>query len=62
MRMVTKGEPDQYFPVAHTCFNDLELPRYSSFEVMKQRIVWAIENTTAIDGDRVEHGDIAWDT
>ena len=62
MRMVTKNSPDQYFPVAHTCFNDLELPRYSSVDVMKTKILWAIENTTAIDGDRIEHGDIAWDS
>ena len=32
-------------PTAHTCFNQLVLPIYSSFEVCKERITFAINNT-----------------
>uniref|UniRef100_A0A3B4A668 HECT domain-containing protein n=1 Tax=Periophthalmus magnuspinnatus TaxID=409849 RepID=A0A3B4A668_9GOBI len=29
---------DQYFPQSHTCFTALELPQYSSKELMKMRL------------------------
>ena len=44
---------DAQFPVAHTCFFSLELPAYSSVEVMKERLQFAIFNCEAIDGDEV---------
>lgn len=50
-----------FFPIAHTCFNGLELPNYSSKEVMRRKILYAIENTTSIDGDTVEHSDVQWE-
>ena len=58
MRHYDQGTPDIFFPIAHTCFNGLELPNYSSKEVMKAKILWAIENTTSIDGDKIERVDI----
>ena len=42
---------DGMLPVSHTCFFSLELPRYSSLELMKTRLRYAIHNCTAIDGD-----------
>jgi hypothetical protein len=48
--------PDSYFPVAHTCFFSLELPRYSSLEIMKERLRYAIYNCQAIDGDETGVG------
>ena len=42
---------DRYFPVAHTCFFALELPAYSTQELMKARFRYAIHNCEAIDGD-----------
>ncbi|CAF0899632.1 unnamed protein product [Brachionus calyciflorus] len=39
----TKGG-DSYFPVAHTCFNLLDLPMYSSEELMRDRLLVAIEH------------------
>ena len=46
------GRPaDQYLPVAHTCFFSLELPRYSSLQVTRERLQYAIFNCQAIDGD-----------
>ena len=42
---------DRYFPVTHTCFFALELPAYSTHELMKARFRYAIQNCEAIDGD-----------
>lgn len=37
---------DNHFPVAHTCFNILDLPEvYSSVDKLKQQLIIAIENT-----------------
>ena len=61
IRHPSHGSPDSFFPIAHTCFNGLELPNYSSKEVMRRKILYSIENTTSIDGDTVEHTDIQWE-
>ena len=36
---------DAYFPVAHTCFNLLDLPQYTSEQVLRERLLTAIEHT-----------------
>ena len=37
---------DDYLPVAHTCYNLLDIPNtFSSIEKMKEKIVQAIENS-----------------
>jgi len=46
-----RSPPDAYYPVAHTCFFQLELPRYSTYEIMREKIRYAIFNCQAIDGD-----------
>jgi len=51
-----KSPPDNYFPVAHTCFFSLELPRYSSYDIMKDKLRYAIYNCQAIDGDDTSIG------
>jgi len=42
---------DQFLPISHTCFFQLELPRYSSLDIMHQKILYAITHCTAVDGD-----------
>jgi len=42
---------DDKLPIAHTCFFSLELPNYSSYEVLRKKIVFAIFNCLAIDVD-----------
>ena len=32
-------------PKAHTCFNQLVLPRYQSLEILQQKLKYAISNT-----------------
>jgi E3 ubiquitin-protein ligase HERC2 len=51
-----KSPADSYFPVAHTCFFSLELPRYSTIEIMKDKLRYAIFNCEAIDGDDTSTG------
>jgi E3 ubiquitin-protein ligase HERC4 len=36
---------DKYLPVAHTCFNLLDLPRYSTKEKLKYKLLQAIQQT-----------------
>ncbi|XP_057620620.1 probable E3 ubiquitin-protein ligase HERC3 isoform X1 [Chionomys nivalis] len=35
---------EEYLPVAHTCYNLLDLPKYSSKEIMKARLTQALDN------------------
>jgi len=42
---------DDKLPISHTCFFSLELPNYSSYKVMRKKLLFAITNTQAIDVD-----------
>lgn len=53
------GNPDGYMPVAHTCFFQIDLPPYSSKEIMKEKFLYAITHCQAIDLDRIADG--GWD-
>lgn len=45
------NDPDDFLPEAQTCFFSLALPRYSSPEVMKQKLLYAITTCRDIDAD-----------
>lgn len=51
LQAITCENPDQSFPIAHTCFFTLDLPDYSSAEVACKKLVYAAFNTSSIDGD-----------
>lgn len=51
-----KSPADSYLPISHTCFFSLELPRYSTLEIMKEKLRYAIYNCQAIDGDDTSVG------
>ncbi|XP_077073484.1 putative E3 ubiquitin-protein ligase HERC4 isoform X1 [Siphateles boraxobius] len=38
------GGGEQYFPVAHTCFNMLDLPKYTSKDTLREKLLQAIEH------------------
>ncbi|XP_062851882.1 probable E3 ubiquitin-protein ligase HERC4 [Trichomycterus rosablanca] len=38
------GGGEQYLPVAHTCFNLLDLPKYTSLETLREKLLHAIEH------------------
>ncbi|KAK2942721.1 hypothetical protein BLNAU_22362 [Blattamonas nauphoetae] len=42
---------DMFLPVSHTCNQSLELPLYSSVQVMRSKIVYAATNCVSIDTD-----------
>lgn len=48
--------PDLFLPVSHTCFFSIDLPQYSSKEIMKDKMLYAIYNCVAIDGDDTSTG------
>jgi len=50
------GNPDAFLPQAHTCFMSLSLPEYTSHEIMKNRLLFAINNCNAIDADDTGEG------
>jgi hypothetical protein len=50
---------DRALPSSHTCFFQLDLPEYSSYEILRDRLLYACEHGQAIDTD---HGNIrVWD-
>ena len=51
LQAFSRSPADSYFPVSHTCFFSLELPAYSSLEIMKDKLRYACFNCEAIDGD-----------
>jgi len=46
-----RESPDEYLPKAATCFFALSLPRYSSDEVMREKLLYACTECLAMDGD-----------
>eukprot|EP01083_Nonionella_stella_P076243 207667_1 len=42
---------DVLLPRSHTCFFSLQLPSYSSLQIMKQRFLYAMYNTASMDRD-----------
>lgn len=38
------GGGEQYLPVAHTCFNLLDLPKYTSTAMLRSKLLEAIEH------------------
>jgi hypothetical protein len=43
--------PDKYLPRAHTCFFSINLPKYTSYEIMREKLRYAIYNCTEMDAD-----------
>jgi hypothetical protein len=59
VRMLVKAstvryrDPDQALPRADTCFFNIEIPSYSSREVMRERLQVAINMDFGLEGDDV---------
>ena len=45
------SNPDGYLPVTHTCFFTMELPKYSTLDIMYEKLMYAITHCVAIDMD-----------
>lgn len=42
---------DQYLPLSHTCFFTIDLPPYSTKEVLKNKLLYAVTHCQSIDND-----------
>eukprot|EP00754_Rhynchopus_humris_P049742 Rhum_TRINITY_DN8559_c0_g2::Rhum_TRINITY_DN8559_c0_g2_i1::g.28671::m.28671 len=51
-------QPDNFLPIASTCFFWISLPNYSSAQVLKRKLLYAISNCTDIDTDYRVRGSI----
>ncbi|GLE01309.1 hypothetical protein PINS_up010139 [Pythium insidiosum] len=47
----SSGTADQQLPKSHTCFFALQLPRYSTDEICRKQLLYAIHNCVEMDGD-----------
>mmetsp|Transcript_3581 Transcript_3581/g.6232 ORF Transcript_3581/g.6232 Transcript_3581/m.6232 type:complete len:1228 (+) Transcript_3581:1-3684(+) len=47
---------DSLLPFAHTCYFTIDLPRYSSVEATRRKLLFAIEHCIEIDGDQTTTG------
>jgi hypothetical protein len=65
IQLLERPYPDECLPQSHTCFFSLELPRYSSYEILREKLVYAVVNCTAVDTDYTQSGDasrnLTWD-
>jgi E3 ubiquitin-protein ligase HERC2 len=53
---MSKSPADSHLPESHTCFFALDLPRYSTIDIMREKLRYVIFNCTAIDGDDTNTG------
>jgi len=44
--VIQEGEDDTRLPSSHTCFNQLLIPKYSSKQILRERLETAVENST----------------
>ena len=61
MKLTKRNSGANSFPISHTCFFELEIPEYTSIDIMRERLVYAINNCLTIDGDGNRGGAAGWD-
>ena len=44
-----KEKPDDFLPHAKTCFFELAIPKYSSVQICRQKLLYAVENCTTME-------------
>ena len=45
---LTNSEERKYLPIAHTCFFELELPPYDNYNILKEKLLYAMRNSVVI--------------
>ena len=53
IQKLNKRNPDDYMPVSTTCYFTISLPNYSSYEILRDKLRYAIHNCNSIDADFV---------
>jgi len=51
VQLLRDKNPDSQLPVSHTCFFGIDLPMYTSEDILYNKLVYAITHCTSIDGD-----------
>jgi len=46
LKKVTSGNIQNALPISHTCFNRIDLPPYTSYTTLKQKLLLAISEGT----------------
>ncbi|CAM9365219.1 unnamed protein product, partial [Choristocarpus tenellus] len=46
-----RDDPDSYLPKAHTCFFSINLPKYTSDEIMTEKLTYTMYNCIEMDAD-----------
>jgi len=54
------ADPDTYLPHAQTCFFSLSIPKYSSREILRAKLLYAIANSPNMDRDIRLHNAEGW--
>jgi hypothetical protein len=52
--------PDDFLPHAQTCFFSLSLPLYSTKDILKSKLLYAINNSPNMDADVRLHSAEGW--
>lgn len=47
---------DTHLPISHTCVFQLDVPDYSSADVMREKLLYAVRCCSAIDNDNRADG------
>ena len=55
-----RDHPDQFLPHAQTCFFSLSLPCYTSKEILRNKLLYAINNSPNMDADVRMHSAEGW--
>lgn len=55
-----RKDPDKYLPHAQTCFFSLSLPAYTKKEILREKLLFAIENSPNMDADVRLHNAEGW--
>ena len=46
-----REEIDKYLPIGHTCFFSIDLPNYSTIDILREKLIYALDNCLTIDAD-----------
>lgn len=53
--------PDNYLPIAQTCFFSVSLPKYTSAKICLEKLRYAIQNAHSMDADFVMRNANGWE-
>lgn len=56
-----KSKSDDYLPHAQTCFFSLAIPSYSSKQILREKLLYAIHNSPTMDADVRLHSAEGWE-